>query len=338
MRKVRIAQIGLNTYSHSVQIFNSLRKQSELFEVVGICFPENEKERLPHFVEMIDPFNEMTLQEILEDPTIEAVAVETDEIYLTKYALLAAQYGKQIHMEKPGGREPADFEGLIRQIKESGQVLHIGYMYRYNPLVQETLEQVRRGELGEIISVEAQMNCLHNVDTRQWLQDLPGGMMFFLGCHLIDLILLFQGMPKRVLALNKRSGVEGTTAEDFGMAVLEYERGVSFAKTSAVEYGGFLRRQLVVTGTKGSVEIKPLECGLEGGMYSEKTECYESGWHIPGKTARSALYDRYDNMMAAFAAMVRGEKKNPFTPDYELELYKTVMKACGVNNQSDFCE
>lgn len=34
-------------------------------------------------------------------------------------------------------------------------------------------------------------------------------------------------------------------------------------------------------------------------------------------------------MMAAFAAMVRGEKQNPFSPDYELMVYKTVLAACG---------
>jgi hypothetical protein len=32
-------------------------------------------------------------------------------------------------------------------------------------------------------------------------------------------------------------------------------------------------------------------------------------------------------MMLNFAEMVRG-KKNPFTYDYELELYKLVLKAC----------
>ena len=41
--------------------------------------------------------------------------------------------------------------------------------------------------------------------------------------------------------------------------------------------------------------------------------------------------DRYDGMMASFAAMVRGEKENPYTSDYELELYKTVLRCCGVN-------
>ena len=47
MRKIRIAQIGVNFYSHGPDIFRSLVKQSDLFEVVGYCLPENERQRLP---------------------------------------------------------------------------------------------------------------------------------------------------------------------------------------------------------------------------------------------------------------------------------------------------
>ncbi len=35
MRKIKIAQIGINTYSHSNEIFDSIYKQSDIFEVVG---------------------------------------------------------------------------------------------------------------------------------------------------------------------------------------------------------------------------------------------------------------------------------------------------------------
>jgi crossover junction endodeoxyribonuclease RuvC len=37
------------------------------------------------------------------------------------------------------------------------------------------------------------------------------------------------------------------------MAVFQYPHGVSFVKTTDIERGGFLRRRLVVTGTKGTV-------------------------------------------------------------------------------------
>lgn len=43
------------------------------------------------------------------------------------------------------------------------------------------------------------------------------------------------------------------------MVVFRYRNGISFAKSTAVEYGGFERRQLVVCGSKGTVELKPFE-------------------------------------------------------------------------------
>jgi hypothetical protein len=35
-------------------------------------------------------------------------------------------------------------------------------------------------------------------------------------------------------------------------------------------------------------------------------------------------------MMESFASVVRGEKENPYTPNYELELFKTLIIACGM--------
>jgi len=331
MRKVRIAQIGANLNSHSCAVLASLRKQTDLFEVVGYALPENERERIPYKMAGYDGLTEMTVEEILADPTIEAVAVETDEIYLTKYAQMVAESGKHIHMEKPGGADPLAFERLIDTVKEKGVVFHTGYMYRYNPYVRELIAALEAGELGEVLSVEAQMNCLHPPHTRQWLKGLPGGMMFFLGCHLIDLILLIQGAPDEVIPLNTSSHTDGVTAEDCGFAVLRYPHGTSFARTTAVERGGFARRQLVVVGTKATVELKPLEWYVPDStdLWTGRTVRTGDGWHEWGEKSKSEPHDRYDTMMAAFAAMVRGEKQNPFSPDYELMVYKTVLAACG---------
>lgn len=331
MKKVKIALIGMNENSHSTQIFGSLKKQSDVFEIVGYVLPENERERLPQKMKYLAGYKELTLEEVLKSPEIEAVAIETDEIYLTKYALMAAEAGKHIHMEKPGGVSLCDFEKLISIMKSTGKVFHTGYMYRYNPYVKEIMQKVKNGELGEIINVEAQMNCIHPQIVRQWLGALPGGMMFYLGCHLIDLILQIQGKPERIISLNKCTG-QDVTAKDFGMAILEYKNGVSFAKTSALEIGGFARRQLVVVGTKGTIELKPFEMHADGdNIYTGKTEYNSSNWSDMGKSVNSQPFNRYDGMMYAFAQYVNGEKENPYTLDYELELYKTVLEACGEN-------
>lgn len=330
MRKIRIAQIGMNTNSHSSQIFRSIAEQSDIFEVVGYVLPENERERIARRMNALDGYPELTLDQVLNDPSIEAVTIETDEIYTVKYAIMAAEHGKHIHMEKPGGREPEDFEKLIEIMRRTGKVFHTGYMYRYNPFVMELMDRIRSGEMGEIISVEAQMNCWHPENVRRWLGDLPGGMMFFLGCHLVDLVLQIQGMPDNIIPLNRSTGLDGLNSIDYGMAVMEYKNGVSFVKTSAAERGGYMRRQLVVTGTKCTVEIKPFEYGPESAMRTEQTLCTETLWGTRGEHAVSDEFSRYDSMMASFGAMVRGEKENPWTLDYELTLYKTLLRCCGV--------
>lgn len=330
MRKIRIAQIGTSRYSHGTAIFSTLAKYPEIFEIVGYAFPENEREKFPQNIRPFEKYREMTVEEILNDDTIEAVTVETEEIYLTKYALLAAKHGKHIHMEKPGGASLEKFEELISTVKANGTVFHTGYMYRYNPTISDIISRVQAGEIGKVISVEAQMSCWYEPVWTKWLEVFEGGIMFFLGCHLVDLVMRLQGAPKRVIPFNRSSGrYEGVNSKDNCLAVLEYENGASFVKTTSAERGGFLRRQLIITGTEGRFEVCPLERSAGNGMQcTDFTLCKGTEWAANAENFTSEGYGRYDRMMLAFGEMVRGETENPYTCDYELELFKTVKKCC----------
>ena len=335
MHKLRIAQIGIG-HDHASEILRSIRKQADLFEVVGYALPETEQRKFADRLEWpcCQGLPLMTVDEILNDPGIEAVTVETEEISLTDYALMAARAGKHIHMDKPGGLDPVSFEELIFTVKEKKLVFSLGYMYRYNTAITQLMQDIRDGKLGEIYSVEAQMNCWHSAEKRQWLETFPGGMMFYLGCHLIDLIYRIQGEPVEVLPMNCCTGIEGVTSEDFGMAVLRYRNGVSFAKTCDVERGGFERRQLVVHGSKGTVELRPLEqYGNFPGQFTGVRRCASTVWVDPGFRTSTEPCDRYDSMMESFCRITRGEKENPYSYDYELALYKLIMKCCGVEEK-----
>ena len=332
MKKIRIAQIGVNRYSHALSVFNSLKTQPDIFEVVGYCLVEGEKERFEKELFVFKGYPELTLEEILNDPTIEAVTVETEEIHLTKYAIMAAEHGKMIHMEKPGGTSLEEFEKLISLVKEKNLIFHTGYMYRYNPTIREVIDNAKNGVYGDIISVEAQMNGYGGAQMRQWLEAFPGGMMFYLGCHLVDLILTIKGLPEKVYPFNRSTGVDGVTACDYGLALFEYPEGMSIAKTCNLEHGGFERRRLVVCGTKGAVELCPLEwlTKQKANQFTEKID-YNKGtdWHTRGEKTVGEVHDRYDTMMQGFAAICRGEIVNEYTPDYELTLFKYVLMACG---------
>lgn len=330
MKKIRIAQIGVG-HDHASETWNSLCRQADLFDVVG-WYPTEEEAARP-ILGCYGNRPRMTLDELLAVPGLDAVAVETDDWNLTEYAQAAAERGLAVHMDKPGAASQEAFEKLAGTVREKGGVLQLGYMYRYNPMIMQVVETAKAGGYGEICSVEAHMDCEHTAEKRQWLDHFRGGMLYFLGCHLIDLIVQIAGIPEEILPLSCCSGYDGVTGEDIGMAVLKYRNGVSFAKTSAVEPGGFMRRQLVVTGKTRSVELRPLEeyvPDTPGLLLTRMRDCQPGrGWGCDGERFASDPMNRYDAMMADFAAMARGEKVNPYTLEYECQLHRVILAACG---------
>ena len=121
MRKIRIAQIGINKHSHGSQIFKTLKENPDVFDVAGYAIVENEREESLERLGCFEGYPELSLEEILNDESIEAVTVETDEIHLTKYARLAAEHGKHIHMEKPGSQNLCEFEEMIDAVRKGGK-------------------------------------------------------------------------------------------------------------------------------------------------------------------------------------------------------------------------
>jgi len=334
MRKIKIAQIGAG-HDHASAAITTLKLQNDIYDLVGYAVVEGDQSTFESNKWAYENVNQMTVEEILNVPELDAVCIETEDRRLTEYAIRAAEMGLHIHMDKPGSESDEDFDRLIDLVKNKNLVFHMGYMYRYNPAVIKLKEDIKSGRLGEIYSVEAQMSCTHPPEKRQWLGNYPGGMLYFLGCHLIDLVYSICGTPEEVIPLSTSTGTDGVDAKDFGMAVFKYKNGVSFVKSTAVEFGGFERRQLVVCGTKGTVELKPLEWFSDEcpGMFSPLTtgvrEAFDENWHAKGEYHDTPVYGRYDAMFRSFAAYVNGEKKNPFDYEYERKLHKLILKACG---------
>jgi len=100
------------------------------------------------------------------------------------------------------------------------------------------------------------------------------------------------------------------------------------------------RTTIVVSGTKKTVELKPLEwrSSLNPEDKNQVTYRYtrtKHDWHAPAEMDVSTPLNRYDGMMMGFAQMVRSEKENPYTPDYELALFKIILECCGIHHSKD---
>lgn len=339
MKKIKIAQIGAG-HDHATAAFMTLKNLSDIYEIVGYAVVDEDCENLERLSyegnkQVYDDAKRMSVEEILNYPDLDAVCVETEDRALTKYALMAAKKGLNIYMDKPGGINQAEFDELIDTAKEKNIVFQTGYMYRFNPEVLKLKEKIKNGELGEIYAIEAQMNCIHQPDKRDWLKNYPGGMLYYLGCHLIDLVYDILGEPDEVIPLSMPIGTDGVVGEDFGMAVFKYKNGVSFVKSTAVETGGFERRQFVVCGTRKTIELKPFEWldeNYKGNLVQPqrtKVRIAESeNWNTEATCYVSELFGRYDAMYRAFADYVNGKKENPFGYEYERNLHKLILKAC----------
>lgn len=332
MAKIRVAQIGVG-HDHAQGYMDTMRRMPEIFEIAGVCAESQEWESQLAVQSCYKDIPHRDRDDILGDSTLDAILIETEEHALVPNTILAVEAGFPVHMDKPGGEDFALFTKLVRLAEKKHLPFQMGYMYRYNPAVRMAEQMMRDGVFGEIIAVEAQMSVRHNPEKRAWLNRFHGGMMFFLGCHLVDLIYRFQGIPRSITPMNRNTLTDGVDTPDYGFAVFDYERGISFAKTSAAEVNGFARRQLVITGTKASVELKPFEYYVDGGMTTDMNIAHfnpQNQWRIGSDPVTVPVFGRYDRMMEEFALAVRGEMELPYTYQSEIDVQKMVLEACGI--------
>jgi predicted dehydrogenase len=93
------------------------------------------------------------LDELLNDPDLEAIVLATPVI--THYALSkrALEAGKHVFVEKPMALEGEDAEELVLLAEERDLVLMPGHLLLYHPGVRKLKELVDSGELGRVLVV-----------------------------------------------------------------------------------------------------------------------------------------------------------------------------------------
>ena len=324
---IRIGQIGIG-HNHGAAKMEAVRKFPQLFEVVGYA-EENERwieKRGEH--KAYEGLTRMSVEEIIAKS--DAILIESDVWDLTKYAKMCVDAGKHIHMDKPASGTLAEYKYVLDTAKEKNLVVQLGYMYRYNPAVLKCLEHVKKGDLGEIYSINAEMSTFHKPEYRKWLTNFGGGIMYILGSHLVDLIVYMLGEPKRITSYLKKTGLDGVEVEDNNLAVLEYDKALARVFVSSVEVNGFGRRQLMVSGSRGTVNICPLERPITM-TYSDTSiadKTYEDRKITVPFEDRTA-HGRYDEMMQDFYDYVMGTKENPYTYEHDYLVQKVLSEIVG---------
>jgi len=321
-RPIRIGQIGV-AHAHAEKL--AVYRESSDYEVVGIVEPDVHRRQTAAGRPAFQGLPWMSQEELLDVPGLEAVLVETDVRDSLSAAAACIAAGKHVHLDKPAGESLPPFERLLAAADRQGLLVQLGYMYRYNPAVVLLREFVREGWLGEIFEIDAVMSKVVDPDSRRGLARYPGGMMFELGCHLIDLVVGLLGEPESVAAFSRSSSSADGLADNM-LAVLRYPRGLATVKSSGLEVEGHARRHLTVCGTGGTFHIQPLDTPAVRVALATPRGGYSAGSHeIP-----LPAYRRYVADAADMARIIRGEKPAEFRAAHDLAVQRTLLAASGV--------
>jgi predicted dehydrogenase len=96
-----------------------------------------------------------SLDAVLADPGVRAVAVATPAATHLDVVLAALEAGKHVLVEKPLAGSFADGAKLVAAAEERGLVLMLDHTYCYTPAVRKLRELVRGGEIGALQYVDS---------------------------------------------------------------------------------------------------------------------------------------------------------------------------------------
>jgi predicted dehydrogenase len=296
------------------------------YEVVGIVEPNEPLRRRAAEQAPYRDLKWMTQEELLNTPGLQAVLIETEVRDLLDAAEAGIAAGMHIHLDKPAGESLPHFRRILDQAEQQGLLVQLGYMYRYNPGVLLLNKLLREGWLGEIFEVHTVMSKVVDPATRRQLAEYPGGILFELGCHVLDLVIAILGEPRQVTAFPQHAAGNDDGLLDNMLAVLEYPRAQATVKSSALEVEGFARRHLVVCGTEGTLQIQPLDNpSARLALHSPRGE-YRRGY----QDIEFPRYTRYVGDAIDMARIIRGEKSSDFSYAHDLVVQTTLLQASGL--------
>lgn len=321
--RIKVGQIGVG-HAHATKL--KVFRASPDYEVVGVVEPDEALRREAKSNAAYRGVPWMTQEELLAAPGLQAVLVEMRVRDSLDVAEACVAAGKHIHLDKPAGESLPRFRRILDAAAKRKLVVQMGYMYRYNPAVRLMRDFLQRGWLGEPFEVHTVMSKVVPPERRGPIGEYKGGIMFELGCHLIDLVVGVLGKPDKVTPYSRRVVESDDQLMDNMLAVFEYPRALATVKSSAVEVAGQRRRRFSLCGTEGTFHIQPLDSPAARVTLSKGRGKYAQGF----QELAFPKFRRYEGDAADMARMIRGEKPNDFSCDHDLAVQTAVLEASRV--------
>lgn len=178
------------------------------------------------------------VEDLIQEPTVDAVYIATPHSLHKPFALMAARAGKPVYVEKPMATSYPDALEMADAFEMAGLPLYVAYYRRMLPAFIFCRELVANGKLGNITKVE----MLYQRPPRQAdlnPSGLPwrlqpglsgGGYLFDIGPHHLDFMAyLFEDIKLMEAVHCNRAGLY--PPEDFTHALFILDGRIPFSAT-----------------------------------------------------------------------------------------------------------
>ena len=262
MLKVPFALVGCGKIA--AKHLRALEALGDQIEVVGAVDPDPKARQWVE--EALGTRGYESLEELLEQgEEIKLVGLASPTGLHPEQALVCAEAGVDVLMEKPLGTSLLEAEEMVRRVEELGRKLFVVKQLRFHPLFLALREALREGRFGRVHTVALQVFWSRPqayYDSAPWrgTRAMDGGALMNQASHYVDLLDWLFGPVKRVHALGGALG-RNIEVEDTAVVTLEWAEGfLGSLHVTMLSYPRNLATSLTVIGSEGTVRLDGRAC------------------------------------------------------------------------------
>jgi len=170
------------------------------------------------------------IDSLIEQRGLDAVVVLLPNRDAGPATLKAVRAGLYVYGDKPGARTSDQMRLIVQAAQATGAYFCPCYPWRVDPIVREIKGLIDTGVLGDLWSFEAKWLTSQVAlrDASNWLfhDDVAGGgILAWLGCHWIDLLVYLLGPVAQVAAKVSTRCREDIDVEDTASVILQTASG-----------------------------------------------------------------------------------------------------------------
>lgn len=270
-----------------------------------------------------------SLDTILNDDRVQAVAVFSPANTHADIGLACARAGKHVLMEKPLDITTARAEALVAGCRDAGVTLGVVLQHRFRPAGMRAAELLASGALGRVVGCSTTIRLwrpqsYYDEPGRGSFARDGGGVLISQGIHTLDLMLSLAGPVQTVSGFATTTPVHRMETEDMVCAAVRFENGaIGTIDATTAAYPGF-HEEIAITGTKGTLALRggTLLAQFHDGT-EERVEA-DTGAGGTGADPMAFPHDWHRAVMADFAEAIATGRDPRVTGEEALRVHRLI--------------